>query len=126
MEKVKNYVLLHICVLVFSFTGVFAKCAANALNAGGITNPSLYIFAALMILDCVVYAFFWQIVIKHISLNVGYANKSVYLIWAQIWAVVLFGEQLNLRNIIGMIIILIGVIVVSLSANYEDEQEGGN
>ena len=73
--------------MVFSFTGVFSKAAANAYNAGSFTNPRLYLFVFLMLSVCAIYAIAWQIVIKDISLHVAYANKSVYLIWGQIWAV---------------------------------------
>ena len=73
-----------------------------------------------MVLNCVVYAFFWQIVIKKIPLNVGYANRSVYLIWSQIWAVFIFNEQLSMQNIIGLAIVMAGVIVVSLSTDNDE------
>ena len=121
MGRVRNYLLLHICVLLFSFTSVFAKSAANAYNRGGLTDPSLYVFVVLMLAVCVFYAFFWQKVIKHVDLNIGYANRSVYLIWSQIWAVMIFGEHLTVKNIIGLAIVMVGVIVVSLSAEYRDE-----
>ena len=64
MGKVKDYLLLHICVMVFSFTSVFAKAAANSYNAGGLMDPRLYMFVFLMLAVCVIYAFFWQKVIK--------------------------------------------------------------
>ena len=59
MSRLKNYILLHICVLLFSFTSVFAKSAANAYNAGGLLNPTLLLFIFLMLAVCVFYAFFW-------------------------------------------------------------------
>ena len=121
MEKIKTYGLLHICILIFSFTGVFAKAAANAYNAGGLTNPRLYLFVFCMLAVCVVYALAWQIVIKDISLHVAYANRSVYLIWGQIWAVTIYSEQLSFRNIIGLITVLIGVIIVTLNTDYDEE-----
>ena len=74
--------------MVFSFTGVFAKAAANAYNAGGFTNPRLYLFVFLMLSVCVVYALAWQIVIK---------------------------------NIIGLAVVLLGVIIVTLNTNYDEE-----
>ena len=40
------------------------------------------------------------------------ANKSVYLLWSQIWAVVIFHENLSVRNIIGILVVLTGVWVV--------------
>lgn len=120
MNRLKSYILLHICVLLFSFTSVFAKSAANAYNAGGVFNIWLYVYIFLMLAVCVFYAFFWQKVIKNLDLNIGYANRSVYLIWSQIWAVMIFGEHLSPRNIAGLAIVMIGVIVVSLTANYDD------
>ena len=123
MGKVKDYFLLHLCVMIFSFTSVFAKAAANSYNNGGFMNPRLYLFAFLMLAVCVVYAFFWQKVIKNVDLHVGYANRTVYLIWGQIWAITIFGEHLNLKNVIGLIIVFIGVLVVTLNTTYEEEEE---
>ena len=122
MSRLKNYILLHICVLLFSFTSVFAKSAANAYNAGGLLNSTLLLFIFLMLAVCVFYTFFWQIVIKKIDLNIGYANRAVYLIWSQIWAVMIFGEHLTPKNIVGLAVVMAGVIIVSLTANYDDDE----
>ena len=122
MERVKDYTFLHLCVIVFSFTGVFAKFAANAYNASGLHSLTLYVFIALMLFDCVFYAFCWQKIIKRFDLNIGYANRSMYLVWAQIWAVLIFGEHLTIRNVVGMFIVMFGVIVVSLSAKQDTDQ----
>ena len=115
MGKIKDYVFLHLSVVLFSFTSVFSKSASNQLNEGGLANPLLYGFLFLMFLDCLVYAFCWQKVIKRFDLNIGYANRSVYLLWSQIWAVLFFGEHLTARNLIGLLIVLAGVGTVSLS-----------
>ena len=45
-------------------------------------------------------------------LSTAYANKNVYLIWSQIWAFFIFKEQISLRNIVGMLVILTGVWMV--------------
>ena len=123
MEFVRKYGLLHFGVLLFSFTSVFAKMAANAYNAGGITDLKFLILGAVMILNCMVYAVFWQIVIKDIDLHVAYANRSVYLIWSQIWAVWFFAESLTLKNIVGLAIVLTGVIMVTMNIDYEEEMQ---
>lgn len=112
MEKAKNYLLLHLNILLFSFTGVFSKAASVQFNEHGLKGIMLYVFAMLMFLNCFVYALAWQKVIKRFDLNVAYANKTVYLIWSQIWAVVIFHENLSLRNIIGLLVVFIGVMVV--------------
>lgn len=107
-----NYLLLHLSVFIFSFTSVFTKFASIAFREGGIWNIKLYVFLFLMMLNCFIYAIVWQKVIRKFDLSIAYANKSVYLIWTQIWAVVIFGEILTLSNIIGLVIVFAGVLMV--------------
>ena len=121
MGKIRDYILLHLNIMLFSFTSVFSKLASVQFNEGGLGNPMLYVFVFLMFLDCLVYALCWQKVIKRFDLNIGYANRSVYLLWSQIWAVLFFGETLTPRNIIGLLVVLAGVVIVSLSGEKRKE-----
>lgn len=116
MERIKDYIFLHLSVMMFSLTSVFSKFASREFSAKGIQNPRLYLFMFLMFFVCFLYAFCWQKIIKKFDLNIGFANRSVYLLWSQLWAVTIFGEHLSVRNVIGLLIVLSGVIVVSLSA----------
>ena len=124
MEKIKDYLFLHLCVALFSFTSVFSKLASIQYNRGGLANPLLYVCVFLMFFVCFAYAICWQKIIKKFDLNIGYANRSVYLLWSQVWAVSIFGEQLSVRNVIGVMIVLLGVIVVSLSAEKKETTSG--
>ena len=124
MEKIKDYLFLHLCVALFSFTSVFSKLASIQYNRGGLANPLLYVFVFLMFFVCFAYAICWQKIIKRFDLNIGYANRSVYLLWSQVWAVSIFGEKLSVRNVIGVLIVLLGVIVVSLSAEKKETGSG--
>lgn len=90
LNKAKDYIQLHLNILLFSLTSVFSKAASVQLNRGGIKNPLLYVFLFLMVANCGIYAIAWQKVIKKFSLSTAYANRSVYLIWSQIWAVLIF------------------------------------
>ena len=110
MGKIRDYIFLHLSVVLFSFTSVFSKSASNQFNEGGLGNPMLYVFVFLMFLDCLVYALCWQKVIKRFDLNIGYANRSVYLLWS-----------LTPRNIIGLLVVLVGVVIVSLSGEKRKE-----
>lgn len=113
MGRIKDYILLHLNIMFFSFTSVFSKLASNCLNRDGIRSLWLYVFLFLMLLNCFVYALAWQKVIKKFELNVAYANRSIYLIWSQVWAVVIFHENLTVRNIVGLLIVFAGVMIVS-------------
>lgn len=111
-DKIKNYIFLHMSILLFSFTSVFTKMASNEFNKSGIYGIKLYVFLCLMLLNCLIYAIVWQKVIKRFDLNIAYANKSIYLIWSQIWAVLIFHEALTIRNLIGLVLVFLGVLVV--------------
>ena len=67
----------------------------------------------MMLLNCFVSALAWQKVIRRFELNVAYANRTVYLIWSQVWAVMIFHENLTARNILGLLIVFVGVMIVS-------------
>ena len=103
MTKIKDYIQLHLNILLFSLTSVFSKLASVYYNKEGLF---------LLIANCGIYAIAWQQVIKKFSLSTAYANKSVYLLWSQVWAVIIFHENLSLQNIIGILIVLIGVWMV--------------
>lgn len=112
MEQIKKYIQLHLNILLFSLTGIFSKLASIQYNEHGLSAPLLYVFAFLMLANCGVYALAWQRIIKKFSLSTAYAHRSVYLIWSQIWAVLIFHESLSWNNMIGMLIVLAGVMVV--------------
>ena len=112
MKNVKRYLLLHFNILLVSFTGVFSKAASNCYKREGLFSLSLYLFLGLMVLNCLIYALAWQKTIKYFDLNVAYANKSVYLLWSQVWAIVIFKEILTFQNIVGLFIVLVGVLIV--------------
>ena len=112
MAKMKDYIQLHLNILLFSLTSVFSKMASMEYNKTGLKGIMLYVLGFLMIANCGIYAIAWQQVIKKFSLSTAYANKSVYLLWSQIWAVVIFHENLSVQNIIGILVVLIGVWMV--------------
>lgn len=122
MGKIKDYIFLHLSVMLFSCTSIFSKKASIAFNDGGLRNIWLYVYVFCMFMVCFAYAILWQKIIKRFELNIAYANRSVYLVWSQLWAVNIFGEHLTMRNVIGMLIVLVGVVVVSLSAEHDKDK----
>ena len=112
MERLKRFIPLHLTILLFSLTSVFSKAASVRYNAGGLKDPFLWLFLFLMMANCGVYALAWQKVIRRFDLNVAYANRTVYLIWAQVWAMLIFRESLCASNIVGLLIVIAGVLVV--------------
>ena len=64
MEKLKDYILLHLNIMLFSFTSVFSKLASQQFNKHGLFSAGMIGFSFLMLLNCFVYAIAWQKVIK--------------------------------------------------------------
>lgn len=108
----KRFLLLHLSILLFSVTGIFSKLAANSINMHGVLYKDTFIFAGLMILNCAVYALFWQRNLKNFEINVAYAHRSVYNIWSLLWAALIFSEKVTVGNIIGTVLIIGGILVM--------------
>ena len=117
MTKIKDYIQLHLNILLFSLTSVFSKLASVYYNKEGLHSPLLYVFLFLMIANCGIYAIAWQQVIKKFSLSTAYANKSVYLLWSQVWAVIIFHANLSVQNMnrTFMLIMLAGTFFSAIS-----------
>lgn len=105
--KAKDYLLLHLMLLAFSFGGVCSKMAAGYpfLSMGFM----LCYGAELLLLAG--YAFGWQQILKRLPLTAAYANKGVTLIWALIWGVLFFCEQVTPQKIIGIVLVLAGILL---------------
>ena len=69
MKNFRNYLQLHLNILLFSLTSVFSKLASIQYNKNGLHAPLLYVFLFLMIANCGIYAIAWQQVIKKFSLS---------------------------------------------------------
>lgn len=75
-------------------------------------SPKFILFYSLVLLDLAVYAIVWQQVLKKLPLVSAYANKAVTVIWGLIWGMVIFKESLTIWNVIGAIVIIIGIYIV--------------
>lgn len=46
------------------------------------------------------------------SLFKVYSNRALLVIYSLIWGIVIFSEQITIYNIIGVILIFLGIIIV--------------
>ena len=58
-----------------------------------------------------VYALLWQQVIARMTLSTAYMFKGTSLIFVLMFSVLLFGESITLNNVIGAVIIIIGIVL---------------
>ena len=113
------FFLLHILLLVYSFSGVFSKMAAGY----DFLSVKFCLCYGGLILILGIYAICWQQIIKRIPLTLAYANKAVTVIWGMIWGVLFFGENITVTKVIGAVIVIAGVILYSLEDNKQPTEE---
>ena len=123
----KTTLKIQPAVILFSSVSILAKLASGMLPKGEMTLAEKFMavatdwrilgLVALMFLVLGTYAVIWQILIKNAQIAVIYANKSSYLLWAQLAAVFFFGEHITWCNLAGIIIIFSGILLANGSKN---------
>ncbi len=63
------------------------------------------------------YAICWQQILKRVELSTAYMFKGTSLIFIMLFAFALFGEQITLMNIVGAVLIVLGI---TLFAKFEN------
>ena len=107
-EKIKSLIYLHILLFVYSFGSICSKMAGKETTV----SFSFVLFYTLVLLDLFVYAIVWQQILKKLPLVTAYANKAVTVIWGLLWGMLIFKEKLTIWNIVGAIVIIIGIYLV--------------
>ncbi|MDY2729777.1 MAG: EamA family transporter [Clostridium sp.] len=114
MKNAKNKYIsiafLQAIIVVYTLSGIAAKFASGFefLSFEFIACYGAEIFALG------IYAILWQQVLKKFDVSVAYANRSIALIWSLLWSVLFFNERITLTNIIGTIVVILGIVVVNL------------
>lgn len=117
-EKIKSLVLLHLLLLIYSLGGIFSK------NAGMQPFLSLKfcLFYGIVLLELFFYAIMWQQILKRLPLVTAFANKAIVVIWGLLWGKLFFKESISLMQIVGAIVIILGVYMVVSSDDLKEEK----
>jgi len=109
MEKVdkKVFLALHLLLLLFAGTTVLSKLAAGETFLS--LRFCLFFGGEFVLLG--IYALGWQQILKRLPLTVAYTNKAVTLVWSMVFGVLLFHEQIRLKQVIGCALAVAGVLL---------------
>jgi len=93
--------------LIYASTSIFTKTASNQ---DFLSIPYLlWIAGAIGVMG--IYAILWQQVIARISLSIAYMFKGTSLIFVLLISSLIFGEAILWNNVIGAVIIILGIIL---------------
>ena len=110
-QNKKEYLLLHILLIIYSLGGIISKKAASESFLSAVF---LFYYFALL-LSLVVYAFGWQQIIKVLPLSTAFANKAITVVWGLVWGKLLFDENITVGKLIGIGFIVAGIVLFSYS-----------
>ena len=111
--KLKDICILQIVIAIYTLSTVFAKFASGQ----EFMSFKFILYYGLEMFILAVYAVVWQQLIKKFDISVAYANKAMGLLWSIVWAILIFNETITIKNVIGVVIVIVGTIIV----NSEDE-----
>ena len=102
-----QYTILVAINFLYACVGIFSKLASQQdfLSWGYLLSFG----GAVGVIG--VYAILWQQVIKRIELSTAYMFKGTTIIFTMLFAYWLFGEQITWNNILGAVIIIIGIVL---------------
>ena len=110
---------MHFGFLFYSFYTVLGKVASRY---DFLSLKWILLYCAL-ILILAVYAVLWQQVLKRIALGVAMANKAVTIVWGLLWSALIFKDTISIRQIVGAIIIVSGIVVLAIAENKKGANE---
>lgn len=118
MEKInkKWLFILQVALFVYSCSGLFSK---NAAQFEFLSIPFILCYGGMMMI-LVIYAILWQQIIKRLPLTMAFANKAITIVWGMVLGGIFFKETFSFKQIIGAIVIMIGVIAY-MKADKENE-----
>lgn len=108
LNRIGLFMFLHVTFCIYSLVSVFSKLAAGQSKM----DAYFWIYYGIVLFLLAIYAILWQQCLKRMSLITAYSNKSVTIVWGLVWGKLLFKETITLSQIIGALIIGIGVWII--------------
>lgn len=114
----KQIILLQGIIIIYTISGIMAKFAS-----GTEVWLEIFLFFGLDLLFLGIYAICWQQMIKIFPLSVAYANRAMALLWSAVWARIIFGENINLKQMLGIGLVIIGTVIINTDTQEEKKNE---
>ncbi|ASW42454.1 DMT family transporter [Clostridium isatidis] len=104
----KDIIFLNAIIFYYPIVSILAKVASQH----EIFSIDFIKWYFLQLVSIGIYAILWQKAIKNFDLSFAYSNKALVIIYNLFWAAILFNETITIKNVVGSIIILIGIRVM--------------
>lgn len=110
-KRFQTYLALISVNLIYACTSICTKMASRQEM---MSWPYLFwIACAIGVMG--VYAVFWQQIIAKMPISTAYMFKGTSLVFVLLISVLLFGESITVNNLIGSVIIIVGIVLFAKS-----------
>ena len=108
-----NHILFLVAInMLYACVSIFTKYASQSEFMSW-----NYVWAVLSAIGVMgLYAMLWQQILKRVELSFAYMFKGTSIVFVMLLAHVIFGEQITWNNIIGAIIIILGIVLYAYSS----------
>lgn len=114
-DKMGRHYLMYFALIgvnfIYACTAIFTKSASKYQFLS--LSYILWLVGAVAVMG--VYALLWQQVIKRMPIAEAYMFKGTSLIFVLLLSALIFGEAITLSNIIGAVVIIVGIIIYARS-----------
>ncbi len=108
LDKKRNVYALAIVAIVFE------SLSSSVLKLGGqypFFSHMYLLFFGVALIIMAIYALAWQLILERLPLTTAYLRKGLTYALIFIWAAVFFHEVITLKQIVGMTVIIVGMVV---------------
>lgn len=108
LDKKRNVYILALVAIVFE------SLSSSVLKLGGqypFFSPMYLGFFGVALIIMAIYALAWQLILERLPLTTAYLRKGLTYTLIFVWAAVFFHEVITLKQVIGMAVIIIGMVV---------------
>ena len=113
MKNLRYFSFIILAIAFQSLCGIFGKHAALSLPAPSLIGIVTNAFYILSLVCLVLQAIVWQQALRHFPLSVAYPFMGLVNFVILFSSVILFQEGVTLENILGLVLISVGITVLS-------------
>jgi multidrug transporter EmrE-like cation transporter len=118
-----DFILIFLSILLQSLSGLFGKKGALEIERFTVINAISNLNYLLSLVCLGLQAITWQIALKKYPLSFAYSFMSGVYVLILIFSFFVFHESISLNNILGTVIIMIGIIFLSMGNS--NKAQGG-
>lgn len=108
-RDIKEKVYIILIYMFYSLVGTLGKYNAITSQVGSIR---FFLLCSIQLLGFAIFTLVWQRSLRYLELSYAYSIKGTTVLWSMLFANLFFKETITFNNMLGSLIIILGIGVV--------------